>query len=71
MELPQIWIWNIWDFIGLNGYVVSFGIVVVLAWVRLGRIFQELKQLKGQVLKVGRIVRELARIIHGAPLKRW
>ena len=59
MELPQIWIWNIWDFIGLNGYVVSFGIVVVLAWVRLGRIIQELKQLNGQVLKVARIVREL------------
>ena len=59
MELPQFGIWNVWDFIGLNGYVVSFGIVVVLAWVRLGRIFHELKQLNGQVLKVGRMVREL------------
>ncbi len=59
MELPQFFIWNVWDFIGLNGYVVSFGIVVVLAWVRLGRIIHELKQLNGQVLKVGRMVREL------------
>ncbi len=59
MELPQFWIWNVWDFIGLNGYVVSFGIAVVLAWVRLGRIIHELKQLSGQVLKVGRMVREL------------
>ena len=59
MELPQFWIWNVWDFIGLSGYTVSFGIAVVLAWVRLGRIFHELKQLNGQVLKVGRMVREL------------
>ena len=58
MELPQLWVWNVWDFIGLNGYVVSFGIVVVLAWVRLGRIIHELKQLNEQVLKVGRIDRE-------------
>ena len=59
MELPQFWIWNVWDFIGLSGYTVFFGIAVVLAWVRLGRIFHELKQLNGQVLKVGRMVREL------------
>ncbi len=59
MELPQFWIWSVWDFIGLSGYTVSFGIAVVLAWVRLGRIFHELKQLNGQVLKVGRMVREL------------
>ncbi len=59
MELPQFSIWNVWDFIGLSGYTVSFGIVVVLAWVRLGRIYCELKQLNGQVLKVGRMVREL------------
>ena len=59
MELPQIWIWNVWGFIGSNGYVASFGIVVVLIWVRLGRIIRGLKQLNGQVLKVGRIVREL------------
>jgi hypothetical protein len=59
MELPQFWIWNVWDFIGLSGYTVSFGIAVVLVWVRLGRIFHELKQLNGQVLKVGRMVREL------------
>ncbi len=58
MELPQLWVWNVGDFIGLNGYVVPFGIAVVLAWVRLGRIIHELKQLNGQVLKVGRIVRE-------------
>ncbi len=59
MELPQFWIWNVWDFIGLSGYTVSFGIAVVLAWVRLGRIVHELKQLNGQVLKVGGMVREL------------
>ncbi len=59
MELLQFWIWNVWDFIGLNGYALCFGIAVVLAWVRLGRIFHELKQLNGQVLKVGRMVREL------------
>ena len=59
MELPQFWFWNVWDFIGLNGYAVCFGIAVVLAWVRLGRIFHELKQLNGQVSKVGKMVREL------------
>ena len=59
MDLPQFWIWSVLDFIGLNGYVVSFGIAVVLAWVRLGRITHELKQLNGQVLKVGKTVREL------------
>ena len=59
MELPQFGTWNVWDFVGLNGYVVSFGIVVVLVWVRLGTIFHELKQLNGQLLKVGRMVREL------------
>ena len=59
MELLQFWIWNVWDFIGLNGYAVCFGIAVVLAWVRLGRIFHELKQLNGQVSKVGKMVREL------------
>jgi len=59
MELPQFFIWKVWDFIGLNGYAVCFGIAVVLAWVRLGRIIHELKQLNGQVLKVGRMVREL------------
>ncbi len=59
MELPQFWIWNVWDFIGLSGYTVFFGIAVVLAWVRLGTISHELKQLNGQVLKVGRMVREL------------
>jgi len=59
MELPQFGIWNVWDFIGLNGYAVCFGIAVVLAWVRLGRIFHELKQLSGQVFKVGTMVREL------------
>ncbi len=59
MELPQFFIWNVWDFIGLNGYAVCFGIAVVLAWVRLGRIFHELKQLSGQVFKVGTMVREL------------
>jgi hypothetical protein len=59
MELPQFWIWNVWDFIGLNGYVISLGIAVLLTWVRLGRIIHELKQLNGQVLKVGRMVREL------------
>ncbi len=59
MELPQFWIWNVWDFIRLSGYTVFFGIAVVLAWVRLGRIFHELKQLNGQVFKVGRMVREL------------
>ncbi len=59
MELLQFWVWNVWDFIGLHGYVVLFGIAVVLAWVRLGRIIHELKQLNGQVLKVGRMVREL------------
>ena len=58
MELPQFFIWNVRDFIGLNGYAVCFGIAVVLAWVRLGRIFHELKQLNGQVSKVGKMVRE-------------
>jgi len=38
---------------------VCFGIAVVLAWVRFGRIFHELKQLSGQVFKVGTMVREL------------
>ena len=59
MELLRFWIWNAWDFIGLHGYVVFFGIAVILAWVRLGRIVHELNQLNGQVLKVGRMVREL------------
>ncbi len=59
MELLQLWIWNVWDFIDLNVYVLSFGIAVVLAWIRLGRISHELKQLNRQVLKVGSMVREL------------